>query len=716
MLFKSQFFYFFLSFITTFIVGFFVWGIFTNPGSILNQVLGQVNQIGTNLFTASISPSAENIIPVAPEPILQGNTNQNLVVAPVEDLQDQLDDIQEKLDIIQEQVDELVAEQNQNNQVADADKDKNSDDKTDQDKKDDQKDNKDTNDLAKQTAETVVCTGQININTASAEDLDKITQVGPATAQKIIAARPFYSFNDLLKVSGIGPTTLQEIVQQGCAYVEQGLVSSGNGGGGGVSAPVTYPKIVISEVQIAGVGDEKQEFVELYNPSNTDVDLTGWYLQKKTSGGAVSYFGKKSLFSGQKIYKNSYFLIVRDGYFGNLADISVDDALSDNSSLTFYNPNDEVSDEVDWTQIAVGMSFGREWDTLNNTEGDFGLQNPTPKSQNIAYVAPSAPTLQGIAITTPATKLNYNVGDLEDITGLVVTGTYSDLSTQIELITMDDITGFDSTSPTTGQVLTVTFNGQATTYTVDINQLDNSTPPSDTTPPSITTYTISQPIISPNGDGVDDTTSINLAFSEDVKANVDIIDSGGVKIKDLYSSLKVKNPDAKVWDGTNNFGAVVADGVYTIEIVITNMAGDSTTDTSKTITIINGAPAVVPDTTVAQFKIISSPQTITTGNPSGVFTVESQNKSGQLANVSAATHVGLSSDSSTGIFFSASATTQICGSFLTENSITMSKGTAHKSFCYQNSTPGTFTITVSDPAGFLSSDFQSIIITTSPTN
>src|SRR5690606_22229803 len=35
-------------------------------------------------------------------------------------------------------------------------------------------------------------------------------------------------------------------------------------------------------------------------------------------------------------------------------------------------------------------------------------------------------TLQSIAITNPAAKLSYTVGEALDITGLVVTGTYSD--------------------------------------------------------------------------------------------------------------------------------------------------------------------------------------------------------------------------------------------------------------------------------------------------
>ncbi|RLG12301.1 hypothetical protein DRN73_03065 [Candidatus Pacearchaeota archaeon] len=61
---------------------------------------------------------------------------------------------------------------------------------------------------------------QININTASAEELDKIYGVGPKTAPKIINSRPFNSLDELINVSGIGEFTLQKIKDQGLACVE----------------------------------------------------------------------------------------------------------------------------------------------------------------------------------------------------------------------------------------------------------------------------------------------------------------------------------------------------------------------------------------------------------------------------------------------------------------------------------------------------------------
>lgn len=77
-------------------------------------------------------------------------------------------------------------------------------------------------------------------------------------------------------------------------------------------------------------------------------------------------------------------------------------------------------------------------------------------------------TLESIAIATPATKLSYTVGDLLDISGLVITGTYSDNSTTTETITAINVSGFDSSVPATGQVLTITINGKTATYAIDI--------------------------------------------------------------------------------------------------------------------------------------------------------------------------------------------------------------------------------------------------------
>ncbi|MCX6723282.1 MAG: DUF5011 domain-containing protein [Candidatus Staskawiczbacteria bacterium] len=542
MLSKKFIFYFLISFSATFILGFFVWAVFVDfPGNFIKPVFAEIN---SKFFIASVTPPDENLNQNNNNQESQTKDinllnpsnigNQNDIVASSEDVQDQLDNIQEKLDIIKQKVQVLVEEQNQNNQLVLDDKDKTQDDKIDQNKDD----NQNLDDKTENTSQTLVCAGQININTASAEDLDKITQVGPATAQKIIQARPFYLFNDLLKVSGIGLVTLQKIIEQGCAYVEPGLAPPVLGGGGGGSAPV-LKNILISEIQVAGQTAD-DEFVELYNPNNIPVDLSGFTLKKKVfSGthpnGTESLLVRSEKFSGL-IDRLGYFLVIpqkdkkgNEKYTGQIASDVLrysgeDYSITPNNIILLYN-NDTpqvLSDEISLPQIATGLSWC----------ADFVTCSPTPKAPNAAYIVPPVPVDTTIPVITSigSAEITITVGDAYiDAGATALDNVDGDITANIATINPVDANAAGD------YIITYNVSDAAGNHAIEVTRLVHVlaavNPPADT--PSIIEYTFQVADQDPVSDN-----------------NVSINSSNGVKIQittDKSCKFEIWINDKKYW-------------------------------------------------------------------------------------------------------------------------------------------------------------------------
>lgn len=109
--------------------------------------------------------------------------------------------------------------------------------------------------------ETVAEICSVDINTASKEDLQKLTGIGPTYADRIIEKRPFSSVNDLIRVSGIGEVTLEKILEQGCAFVDDFYyTNSGSGNNSGsTNNEVASPLIILN--------------YEDNNPINKDISI-----------------------------------------------------------------------------------------------------------------------------------------------------------------------------------------------------------------------------------------------------------------------------------------------------------------------------------------------------------------------------------------------------------------------------------------------------------
>lgn len=197
----------------------------------------------------------------------------------------------------------------------------------------------------------------------------------------------------------------------------------------------SYLKILISEIQIEGASS-KDEFVELFNPNTQDVDLKGWSLKRKTSGGNETNLVSKTAFSGT-IAALGYFLVAppsnEDGTPNYTGSATPDlfysgktySVASDNTAL-LYNPNGDLVDKIgfgetqDFEGVPIanhsqGESLGRKFengtyqDTDNNSE-DLEAQIPSPKAQNQKKQTPPPPQENGDKKegSSPTVKLVIN--------------------------------------------------------------------------------------------------------------------------------------------------------------------------------------------------------------------------------------------------------------------------------------------------------------------
>lgn len=127
--------------------------------------------------------------------------------------------------------------------------------------------------------------------------------------------------------------------------------------------------VVISEVQIAGPNGTDDEFVELYNPTGSSVDLAGWRLTRKTSGGTQNTL--VSNITGT-IPAHGYFLVAHSASYSGAttADIQYSAAsqnIAINNSVVLYS--DAGTTQVDL--VGMGSATASETaSTVNPASGE----------------------------------------------------------------------------------------------------------------------------------------------------------------------------------------------------------------------------------------------------------------------------------------------------------------------------------------------------------
>ncbi len=179
---------------------------------------------------------------------------------------------------------------------------------------------------------------------------------------------------------------------------------------------VSAGDVVISEIQIGG-DSVYDEFIELYNPTDVEIDLEEWDLKRKTSSGSES--NMLNNIEGI-IPAYGYFLIVPRAQCGDSSDkncykglVPADDEyttksyLSKNNTVLLYDNNGILIDKVGWgeagdfeseviidnpenNQSIERININGVIQDTNNNKNDFVLRdNPYPQNSNSLPEQPS---------------------------------------------------------------------------------------------------------------------------------------------------------------------------------------------------------------------------------------------------------------------------------------------------------------------------------------
>lgn len=152
-----------------------------------------------------------------------------------------------------------------------------------------------------------------------------------------------------------------------------------------VKVVTNYPKIIITEILANPLGsDMDEEFIEIYNPNDQEVDLTDWLLDD-ADGGSRPY-KINNLVIGAKEYLS---------FFRKTTNLALN---NDTDQVRLINPLQQISSEVEYKNIKEGWSYAL---SLENKWQATSV--PTPSEENEMANVNTTKTTNSVAKTTKVT-------------------------------------------------------------------------------------------------------------------------------------------------------------------------------------------------------------------------------------------------------------------------------------------------------------------------
>jgi flagellar hook assembly protein FlgD len=281
---------------------------------------------------------------------------------------------------------------------------------------------------------------------------------------------------------------------------------------------------------------------------------------------------------------------------------------------------------VSWTWSSLAAGVGRYTWTIaapgvRAASGSLGISRPAapPSLTNLAVspvvVAPAADGTGGNA------TVGFTLGTQSQVTAKLYDGDGAEVLTLAEgqMAAGPNTFAWTASGVPDGRYVisvTATAGGKSVTKTVPM-VVDRT----------LSSLTASYTAISPNGDGVQDSTTFSFSLSVPAPVQLDILEPAGTIVSTPFQGELPVGPHTLDWDGTAN-GAVLPDGKYTALFTLTDTLG--AVQIPFPITIDTHPPALtIKDARTLAFTLdepatvtaVVNGQTIVLAEPKGTFLV-----------------------------------------------------------------------------------------------
>lgn len=259
--------------------------------------------------------------------------------------------------------------------------------------------------------ETELKAGECLILYAEKSDDEKAIGFGLSSGESVYLTAPDFRRGEYVSCAdtGLGQSRIR-ITENGEAYYADGEISIGfsndDDGRNGYNASIRPTDLEISEIvalnkaYLPGPYATYHDFLELYNSSDNDIDLTGYYLSDDPKE------PMKSGLDGIIIPAKSYMVIIlsSDGINTPAGYASVDFSVSSSGETVCLSKDGIIIDSVSVPSLGLNTSYGR----ADGEDGFSVLESPTPEAVNSKKAKETA--------ASPTASVPQGVYDEEEIT------------------------------------------------------------------------------------------------------------------------------------------------------------------------------------------------------------------------------------------------------------------------------------------------------------